>query len=311
MPNEIALTARRTLTGILPPLSMPFNDDGVLVAGALAPQIEFMVKAGVSGVVVGGSTGEGHTLSPDEFAAAMKEAHDAIDGRIAFAAGLIVNSTREAIDRARMLDGLKVDALQVTPVHYLFKSGLAATVEHFRAIYEATRIPILIYNVIPWNYLSVDAMLTIMDEVPGVVGMKQSSGDLKSVSNLLLRAKPENLVLSGIDALLYSAFAMGAHGAISALTCAVPGVTVKLFETVKAGDHETARDIHFKLNALWNAMPHDNLPACVKYVQSKQGLKFYPPRAPMDQVSAEQMVAIDAALGPVLELVGTRPAAAA
>jgi 4-hydroxy-tetrahydrodipicolinate synthase len=266
-------------------------------------------EPGARGVVAVGSTGEGHTLSADEFAAAMKEAHDAVDGRVAFVAGLIVNSTREAIDRAKMLEGLKVDALQVTPVHYLFKSSLQATIEHFRAIHEATRIPILIYNVIPWNYLSVDAMLAIMDEVPGVVGMKQSSGDLKSVSDLLLRARPENLVLSGIDAMLYSAFSMGAHGAISALTCAVPGVTVKLFDAVQAGDHATGRDIHFRLNALWNAMPHDNLPACVKYVQSRQGLKFYHPRAPMDRVTLEQKAAIDKALGPVLELLGIQAAA--
>jgi 4-hydroxy-tetrahydrodipicolinate synthase len=229
---------------------------------------------------------------------------------VPFLAGLIVQSTREAIDRVKALGDIKIAALQVTPVHYLFKPELESTVEHFRAIWEETQTPILIYNVIPWNYLSVDAMLTIMDRVPGVVGMKQSSGDLKSVSDLLLRAKPENLVLSGIDALLYPAFSLGADGAISALTCAVPGVTVKLFNAVKQGDHATAKDIHFKLNALWNAMRHDNLPACVKYVQSKQGLPFFHPRAPMERVSDEQKKLMDAALGPVLELVDVRANAA-
>lgn len=202
----------------------------------------------------------------------------------------------------RMLDGLSIDALQVTPAHYLFKSSFEATVAHFRAIYEETGIPILIYNVIPWNYLSVDAMLQIMDEVPGVVGMKQSSGDLKSVSDLLLKAKPENVVTSGIDALLYSGFALGAHGAISALTCALPSVTVQLYDAVQRGDHAAALDMHFKLNELWNVMPHDNLPACVKYIQHRQGLALYGPRAPMDPVSAAQKAAIDAAVEPLLDL---------
>lgn len=302
MVNEIAASVRGRLTGIMPPLSMPFDETGALVPEALTPQIDFMVRAGVRGIVAGGSTGEGHTLSDVEFATAMRAAHDALDGRASFVAGLIVNSTHEAVERMRMLKGLKIDALQVTPAHYLFKSSFDATVAHFRAIYEETGIPILIYNVIPWNYLSADAMLQIMEEVPGVVGMKQSSGDLKSVSDLLLRAKPENLVISGIDALLYSAFAMGAHGAITALTCALPAVTVKLFDAVQRGDHATALDIHFKLNALWNVMPHDNLPACVKYVQHRQGLALYGPRAPMDPVSQEQRVAIDAVLAPLLEL---------
>ncbi|HUG61918.1 MAG TPA: dihydrodipicolinate synthase family protein [Methylomirabilota bacterium] len=310
MSNSIAQSVRQSLTGILPPLSMPFDEAGNLVKGALGPQVDFMVDSGVSAVVVGGSTGEGHTLSTEEFVAAMNEAHEATAGRVPFVAGLIVNSTREAVDRVKLLGDMKLAALQVTPVYYLFKPDLEATVEHFRTIWEETRTPILIYNVIPWNYLSVDAMLTIMDRVPGVVGMKQSSGDLKSVSDLLLRAKPDNLVLSGIDALLYSAFAMGAHGAISALTCAVPGVTVKLFKTVKAGDHATALDIHFKLNALWNAMRHDNLPACVKYVQSRQGLGFYHPRAPMEKVTDAQKAQIDVALDPVLALTDIRARAA-
>src|SRR5690606_29242846 len=186
---------------------------------ALGAQVDFMIESGVRGLVVGGSTGEGHTLSAAEFTEAMHAAHKANAGRVPYVVGLIVQSTREAIDRVRALGDIRIDALQVTPVHYLFKPGREATIEHFRAIWDATQIPILIYNVIPWNYLSVDAMLAIMDAVPGVVGMKQSSGDLKSVSDLILRAHPENVVLSGIDALLYPAFSIGAHGAISALTC--------------------------------------------------------------------------------------------
>lgn len=306
MPNPIAQAAQKKLTGILPPLSMPFDEDGTLVKGALKAQIDFMAASGVGGVVAGGSTGEGHTLAASEFVAAMREAHDAIAGRLPFVVGLIVNSTREAVDRVKMLEGLDIAALQVTPVHYLFKPGLEATIEHFRVIWEETGIPILIYNVIPWNYLSVDAMIAIMESVPGVVGMKQSSGDLKSVSDLLLRARPENIVLTGIDALLYPAFSLGAHGAISALTCAVPGVTVKLLDAVRRGDHAAARDIHFRLNALWNAMRHDNLPACVKHVQSRQGLPLFHPRAPMERVSDAERQRIDAALEPVLELTGSR-----
>jgi 4-hydroxy-tetrahydrodipicolinate synthase len=310
MTNKIAQSLRNTLTGILPPLSMPFDDKGNLVKGELGSQVDFMIDAGVRGLVVGGSTGEGHTLSTEEFVTAMNEAYEANAERVPFVAGLIVNSTRECIDRVKLLGDKKLAALQVTPVYYLFKPDLEATVEHFQTIWEETRTPILIYNVIPWNYLSVDAMLTIMDRVPGVVGMKQSSGDLKSVSDLILRAKPENIVLSGIDALLYSAFAMGAHGAISALTCAVPSVTVKLYDAVQAGDHDTGRDIHFKLNALWNSMRHDNLPACVKYVQSRQGLKFFHPRAPMEKVSDAQKAAIDVALAPLLDVAKTKSRAA-
>jgi 4-hydroxy-tetrahydrodipicolinate synthase len=306
MPDQKLSNPRATLRGILPPLAMPFDKSGEIVYSALGEQIDHAIGKGVSGIVVGGSTGEGHTLDRDEFAKMAHESHKAVDGRGAFVVGLIVNSTREAIERVKMLKGLDIAALQITPVHYLFKPDAERTIEHFRTIYEETGIPILIYNVIPWNYLSADMMLRIMREVPGVVGMKQSSGDLKSVSDLVAGAAENNVVLSGIDALLYPAFALGAHGAITALTAAVPGVCVQLWNAVQAGDHETALDLHKRLNALWNVISHDNLPACVKYIQHRQGLGFHLPRAPMQQVSDDQKAALDKALsGLPLELTGS------
>lgn len=295
-----AASLRQKLTGVMPPITMPFDARGMLVKGALREQIDFIIGHGASAIVAGGSTGEGHTLSEAEFDSAMREAHDAAAGRVPFLAGLIVQSTRDAIERVRRLEGLNIAALQVTPVHYLFKPDADATVQHFREIYEATKTPIIIYNVIPWNYLSVDLMLRIMDEVPGVIGMKQSGGDLKSVSDLLLRCKPDQLVISGVDALLYPGFCLGMHGAITALTSAVPGVVVKLQKCVQAGDHASAREIHFKLNALWNSLNHDNLPACTKYIQHLQGLPLFEPRAPMMRVSAAQKEVIEKALRPLL-----------
>lgn len=286
----------KSLTGILPPTTMPFDRNGDLVVSALREQMDFVVAQGAHGVVAGGSTGEGHTLNFNEFVKAMHETHDALGGRLPFLVGLIVNSTREAIDRVKALKGLNIAALQITPVHYLFKPSAEGTVGHFRAIYEETGIPILIYNVIPWNYLSIELMLRIMKEVPGVIGMKQSGGDLKSVSDLIQQLDPKNIVLSGVDALLYPAFALGANGAISALTAAVPGVCVKLWNAVKQGDFETALSIHRGLNTLWNTVPHDVLPGAVKYIQHRQGLGMYYPRAPMDLVSDTLKAAIDKAL---------------
>ncbi|MDI9219844.1 dihydrodipicolinate synthase family protein [Pantoea sp. EA-12] len=287
MSQQIASQAKELkakLRGVLPPITMPFNAEGELVRGGLKQQIDFIINSGASAIVVGGSTGEGHTLSDEEFRQAMTEAYEANNGRVPFVAGLIVNSTRQAIARVKMLEGMKLDALQVTPVHYLFKPDDDATARHFREIYEATQTPILIYNVIPWNYLSLDLMNRIMDEVPGVVGMKQSGGDLKSVSDLLLRC-PEKIIVSGVDALLYPGFAIGCQGAISALTSAVPSVVARMFKAVEENDHATARDIHFRLSDLWSQLPHDNLPACVKYIQSLQGVPLYQPRPPMQPVS--------------------------
>jgi 4-hydroxy-tetrahydrodipicolinate synthase len=288
---------RSRLTGILPPLTTPFDKEGNVVLSGVREQIDFMLANKVRGVVVGGSTGEGHTLDRDDFAGVMREANDALAGRLPLVAGLIVDSTREAIMRTQMISGLKISALQITPVHYRYKTDTESAVEYFGTIYAATRIPILIYNNIPWNYLSIDLMLHIMREVPGVIGIKQSAGDLKSVSDLIDLVHKDNLVLSGIDALLYPAFTLGAHGAISGLTAGLPGACVALWDAVQAGDHKTALDLHKRLNALWNVLSsRDNFQACTKYNQHKQGLGFYYPRSPMKHVSPDQKAAIDKAL---------------
>lgn len=291
-----ATRERKAATGVLPPMTSPFDQAGDLQRDGFAPQIDFIMNAGASGVVVGGSTGEGHTLTREELVQSMQATSEALQGRGALLAGLIVNSTREAIERIRLLDGIPVDALQVTPVHYLFKPGAQATVDHFKAIADHTDIPILIYNVIQWNYLDIDLMLRIMKEVPGVLGIKQSNGDLDSVSRLLSRLRPGNLVLSGIDSLLYPAFELGIHGAITALTAAVPQHVVRLEQLVAAGNRDEARDLHFRLGRLYAAFDHHNLPACTKYAQHLQGVPLYYPRAPMEHVTDEQARRIQTAL---------------
>jgi 4-hydroxy-tetrahydrodipicolinate synthase len=155
---------------------------------------------------------------------------------------------------------------------------------------------VIIYNVVPWSYLAPDLLLRIMREVPGVIGVKQSAGDLKLVADLLLGARPRDRIFSAVDALLYPSFALGAHGTIAALPTAAPGPCVELWDAVQRGDHRRAQDLHRRLLRLWNALVGDNLPACVKHAQTLQGRAAGVPRAPMPPASPAQQRAIGAAL---------------
>jgi 4-hydroxy-tetrahydrodipicolinate synthase len=284
------------LYGIVPPMTTPFDKSGEVIESAVREQVDFLIEAGVHGIVAGGSNGEGHTFDRDGYAGLIETASSAVRGRVPFVAGVIVNSTREAIERGRLLKGMNVAALQVTPVHYLFKPDDTATLEHFRVVAEETALPILIYNVIPWNYLSPALLLRIMREVPGVVGVKQSAGDLKLLSDLLEQARPTDLIFSAVDALLYPSYALGAQGSIAAILAAAPHANVALWDAVKARDFDAALELHKRLLPLWNAIVGDNLPACVKYAQSLQGCAAFLPRAPMPQPNERQKAAIRAAL---------------
>jgi len=247
-------------------------------------------------VAVGGSTGEGHALDRDEFMRLIEVVTDEVEGRVPIIAGIIVDSTREAIRRGQMIRDLGVAALQVTPVHYLFRPTDDAMVSHFRALAGETGQPVIIYNVVPWTYLSPDLLCRIMTEVPDVMGVKQSAGDMKLLADLLLQAAPDRRIFTAVDALLYSSFTLGAHGAIAAVLTAAPKACVDLWNAVQSGDHEKALDLHRRLLPLWNAIFDDNLPANTKYAQSLQGCPAGNPRAPMPPASTEQQKKIAAAL---------------
>jgi 4-hydroxy-tetrahydrodipicolinate synthase len=285
------------LSGIIPPMTTSFDADGEIDERAVRAQVRWLIDQGAHGLAAGGSTGEGHTLDADELRRLVATVAEEAAGRVPVVAGIIVDSTRDAIRRGKAVADLGVVALQVTPVHYLFRPDDNAMQEHFRAICEATGQPLLIYNVVPWTYLSPALLVRIMREVPGVIGVKQSAGDLKLVADLLLMAGSDDLIFSAVDALLYPSFALGAHGTIAALPTAAPGACVALWDAVQRGDHAQALDLHRRLLRLWNALLADNLPACVKHAQAVQGCAAGAPRAPMPAASAAQRHAIEAALG--------------
>jgi 4-hydroxy-tetrahydrodipicolinate synthase len=285
------------LFGIIPPMTTPFDAAGEMQLEKVKGQLDWLVQAGAHGVAAGGSTGEGHTLDSAEYTDLMAATCEASAGRVPVIAGIITDSTREAVKRGKAVRDMGVAALQVTPVHYVFRPSDDAMVEHFRVMVDETGVPIIIYNVVPWTYLSPALLCRIFEEVPGVVGVKQSAGDLKLFADLMLDAPRDRRIFSAVDALLYSSFTLGAHGAIAAILTAAPRATVDLWNAVNmADDRAKALDLHAKLLRLWNAMIADNLPACTKFAQKIQGVDAGLPRAPMPVASPEQQVAIRAAL---------------
>ena len=284
------------IRGIVPPMTTPFSADGVIEEAAFRAEARFLLDAGVHGLAVAGSTGEGHALSTDEVCRLTAIAVEEADGRVPVVAGIIVDSTAQAIERGRAAAEAGAAALQVTPVHYLFRPDDAHMKEHFREMADAVASPIIIYNVVPWTYLSPELLVEIMTDIPGVVGVKQSAGDLKLFADLMATAPEGARIMSAVDALMYPSFTLGAHGAVAAILTAAPRACVTLWDAVTDGDHPAALDLHLRLLALWNAMIDDNLPAAVKAALDFQGLAGGLPRRPMPVASNSQRSAIAAAL---------------
>jgi 4-hydroxy-tetrahydrodipicolinate synthase len=283
--------------GIVPPLTTPFRPDDTIDEDALRADARYMIEvARVHGLAVCGSTGEGHTLTTAETRRITQIVAQEVKGRVPLITGIITESTGAAIERGRAVKDLGVAALQVTPPHYIFRPDDDALLRHYEALAKGTGMPIIIYNVVPSVYLSPQLLTRIITGVEGVIGVKQSAGDLKLLADLLLMLGNRGRIMSATDAVLYPSFVLGAHGAIAAILAAAPTLCVQLWDAVQAGDHKRALTLHEKLLPIWNGIWGDNLPANVKCAEELQGRKAGVPRAPMPASSPAQAAKIREAL---------------
>ena len=288
--------------GIVPPMITPFDAEGNVDEALHRAEVRHMLAAKVHGLAVCGSTGEGHTVTTHETVRITASTIEEVQGQIPVITGIICNSTRAAIERGKAVAGLGVAALQVTPVHYLFRPDDESMSRHFDRIAQATGLPVIIYNVVPWSYLSPKLLARILRRADGVIGVKQSARDLKALADLLMLVESEELrqkgvrILSAVDAFLYPSFNFGAHGAIAAILTAVPERCVELWNAVHDGEHPRAKRLHEYLLGVWDAIDHPNLPANVKTALRLQGRGAGFPRAPMPQSSPEQEKRIRQAL---------------
>lgn len=281
------------LQGIIPPLVTPFNENDEVDEQGLREEVRFMLNTGVHGLAVCGSTGEGHTLSPDETRLITEIVADEVNAHasrtqhhaVPIIVGIIANSTHQALRHANAVRNFPVTALMVTPPHYLFTPSEAEMFAYFRAIGEETGLPVLVYNVVPWAYLSADALVRLMSETPAIIGVKQSAGDLHALAWLLTNLPEGKVVLSAVDDLLYPSFLLGAHGAIAGLCTAAPHLSVRLWTAVQSGDHATALQCHLKLLRVWQVLHAPNFPARVKAALILQGVPVGRPRRPLEPLT--------------------------
>jgi 4-hydroxy-tetrahydrodipicolinate synthase len=285
------------ISGVMPPLVTPFTDDQDIDEEATRHEIEYMIEAGVHGIVLGGSSGEGEKLAVEEVCRLAEIAVDQVGGRVPVIAGVIEDSTRAAIRRGKALKDTGVDALQVTTVHYLHWPDEAGTLRYFDEIGQAVELPIVLYNVVPWNMIEVPTIMKMADH-GRVVAVKQSGGDILKLADLVERvhATGSNLrVMSAIDALLFPTFLMGAHGTIGFTASVLPRLTLALWDACQSGEVERARELHERMLPvvlLWQACTTDQESA-MKAAIEVQGRQVGPPRSPALPVTGDLRARIE------------------
>ncbi|MER7282263.1 dihydrodipicolinate synthase family protein [Dactylosporangium sp. NPDC000244] len=292
----MTLATKTTFKGVIPPLVTPFDADENIDVEALRAEVRYHLAAGVQGICVTGSTGDGQMLSLEQSVTIAKVAVEEVAGAIPVIAGIIRDSTAEVIRYGKAIAETGVDALQVTPVHYLFQPDEDTTIEYYRRITEATGTPVIVYNVIPYALIPATTVYRILQEVELVVGVKQSGGNIHQLADLLKAAPTEGAVLTAVDDLLYPAYLLGAQGAVSATLTVVPELCVAQWDAVQAGDHKTALDIHNKLLPVWRSIDGSNMTVRIKAALALQGRNGGLGAHPLTPVSDAERATIRAAL---------------
>lgn len=254
-------------------LITPFTSSKEIDYPALERVINHVIGNGADFLVVLGTTGETPTLSPEEKLSVMKFVKDKVDGRVPLVIGMGGNNTAEIVRQVSETDLEGYSAI-LSVVPYYNKPSQEGIFCHFKAIAEASTLPVILYNVPGRTGVNLDAdtTLRLAREVPNIIGIKEASGRINQIERLL-REKPDNFkVLSGDDGMTYPLMTLGAEGVISVLGNAYPGDFSEMVHLCLEGNYIEAVDYHYKFREIIRLLFADGNPAGVKCVMHDMGL---------------------------------------
>jgi 4-hydroxy-tetrahydrodipicolinate synthase len=275
------------LSGCGTALVTPFKEDLSIDEEALRSFVDFQISEGINFLVPCGTTGESPTLSDAEHRRVVEIVVQQARGRVPVIAGAGGNNTAHVIKLARECERLGVDGLlSVTP--YYNKPTQEGLYQHFKAIAEATSLPIILYNVPPRTYVNIlpDTIVRLA-EIPNIVGVKEASGDISQIAEIINRVSPEFKVLSGDDSMSLPLIAVGGVGLISVASNEAPAQLTALTRACLDKNLDEARRLNRQLWALMKANFIETSPGPVKAAVAMMGKIKEVYRLPMVPVKPE------------------------
>jgi len=253
-------------------LVTPFKSDTSVDEEALRSLVAWQVESGIDFLVPCGTTGETPTLSHDEWLRVIDVTVEVASGRVPIVAGATSNSTRDAVEKAKEASSRPgVDAI-LTASPYYNKPTQEGQYRHFKSIAESIDKPIILYNVPGRTGANLEpATLARLAEVPNIAGVKEASGNISQVADVIHAVPQHFLVLSGDDALTLPVISLGGIGVISVASNEIPHEMAEMTRAALNNDWDTARRLHHKYLPLMQANFIESNPLPVKAVLSMMG----------------------------------------
>ncbi|MBI1893518.1 MAG: 4-hydroxy-tetrahydrodipicolinate synthase [Candidatus Rokubacteria bacterium] len=284
---------RRQLQGSLVAMVTPFRD-GRVDEAKIRDLVDYHVHNGTDGLVPCGTTGESPTLSHDEHRRVVDLVIEHAAGRIAVIAGTGSNSTHEAIDLTVHAAKSGADAaLLVVP--YYNKPTQQGLYEHYKAIAESSDLPLIIYNIPGRTGVNLlpETLARLAGDCRSIVGVKEASGNLEQMSQVILLCGPDFIVLSGDDTLTLPLMAVGGRGVISVIGNFLAKETSEMAHAALEGDWKRAREMHLKLFPVAQAMFFETNPIPVKEAMAMVGMlpkvEYRLPMCPMTEANRARL----------------------
>ncbi len=269
-------------------LVTPFQRDGSLDEPALRALVEWQVESKIDFLVPCGTTGETPTLTREEWLRVIHITIEVAAGRVPIVAGATSNCTADAVEKAKTVAAIRgVDAI-LTASPYYNKPTQEGQYQHFRAIAEAVDKPLVIYNVPGRTAVNLEpATLGRLAQLPNVKAVKEASGSLSQIADVLNAVPKDFLVLSGDDAVTLPVISLGGVGIISVASNEIPREMAEMTRAALAGDWATARKLHRKYLPLMQANFIESNPMPVKAVLAMMGRIQEEYRLPMVKMKSE------------------------
>ena len=279
-------------------LITPFRADGAVDENALNALVHAQIDAGIDLLVPCGTTGEAATLSDEEWLKVVELTCHAAAGRVPVFAGCTHNSTRMAVQRAERVSRVTGLTGILTANPYYNRPGQEGQYQHFRAVAQATDLAVMLYNIPPRTGANLEpATVLRLAELPNIIGIKESSGNMIQITELLTQAPRTFRVFAGDDLLALPTLALGGTGLISVASNAIPSQMAELVRTALTDDWAAARRINRQFYPLMQANFWEASPAPVKAVMAILGKGTENVRLPIVPVSKATRLRLEKLVG--------------
>ena len=280
--------------GMIPPIVTPFTETGQINELLIEKEMDICLQAGVNGISVGGSTGEGPTLKDAELVRLIGLAKKHVNPGQPVVCGVMRMCTEDAVRTGIAAKEAGADAIMVTPTAYnALVPNPEGMFDFYSTISEKVQLPVIIYNVIPQNEIKPELFRRLLDETEYVRGVKQSVGGVPALYAMKMLCGDKGKIFAATDDMLATCYELGAAGAISAALAVFPRECVEMWNSVQNGDRERAEEIQKLLYFPWQALGGNQFPIRLKYALKILGRDGGYCRSPIVYLSNEEKKKIE------------------